>query len=110
MSSPVSEALLSVAWIDTCPVMKETEDGFKIAEEDLRLRGAGEILGTKQSGMLEFKMADINIHSNLLTTARNDARLMIKQDPHLKSERGIALRTLLYLFEQDAVFKNLRSG
>jgi len=91
-------------------IMRETEDGFVIAEEDFKLRGAGELLGTRQSGLPEFRMADLEAHQNLLTTATNDAKLILETDPDLKTPRGEALRTLLYLFERDAAIKYLRSG
>jgi len=91
-------------------IMRETEDGFVIAEEDLKLRGAGELLGTRQSGLPEFRMADLEAHQNLLTTASNDAKVILETDPDLKTPRGQALRTLLYLFERDAAIKFLRSG
>lgn len=91
-------------------IMRETEDGFRIAEEDLRLRGGGEILGTRQSGLPEFRLADLASHSDLLATARDDAKLVLNKDPDLVSERGKALRALLYLFERDAAVLNLRSG
>jgi ATP-dependent DNA helicase RecG len=91
-------------------IMKNTEDGFLIAEEDLRLRGAGEVLGTRQSGMPEFRLADLAVHGELLAAARDDARLILDRDPELQSERGKALRVLLYLFERDQAVKYLRSG
>jgi ATP-dependent DNA helicase RecG len=91
-------------------VLRETDDGFRIAEEDLRLRGAGELLGTRQSGMPEFHLADLAAHGNLLAAARDDARLILERDPELSSPRGEALRTLLYLFERDAGIRALRSG
>jgi ATP-dependent DNA helicase RecG len=90
--------------------LRETDDGFKIAEEDLRLRGAGELLGTRQSGLPEFKLADIAVHGELLAAARDDAKLILERDPALASPRGEALRTLLYLFEQDALVATIRSG
>lgn len=91
-------------------ILRETEDGFLIAEEDLRLRGAGELLGTKQSGLPGFRLADLAVHAELLAAARDDARLITDRDPDLKSERGRALRVLLYLFERDAAVRYLRSG
>jgi ATP-dependent DNA helicase RecG len=91
-------------------IMRETDDGFRIAEEDLRLRGAGELLGTRQSGMPSFRLADLAIHGDLLAAARDDAKLVLARDPELTGKRGEALRTLLYLFERDAAVKFLRSG
>ncbi|MBI3675322.1 MAG: ATP-dependent DNA helicase RecG [Proteobacteria bacterium] len=90
--------------------LRETDDGFVIAEEDLRLRGAGELLGTRQSGMPEFKIADLAVHGELLSVARDDAKLVLSQDPDLKSRRGEALRVLLYLFERDEAVRYLRTG
>jgi ATP-dependent DNA helicase RecG len=99
---PVSEARLKI--------MRETEDGFRIAEEDLRLRGEGEVLGTRQSGTPGFRIARLEIHAGLLATARDDAELILRLDPELKSARGQALRVLLYLFERDAAFRLLDAG
>jgi len=90
--------------------LRETDDGFRIAEEDLRLRGAGELLGTRQSGLPEFRLADLALHEELLAAARDDATLILSRDPELTSPRGQALRVLLYLFERDAAVQNLRSG
>ncbi|MBT3306484.1 MAG: ATP-dependent DNA helicase RecG, partial [Alphaproteobacteria bacterium] len=91
-------------------IMRDTDDGFRIAEEDLKLRGAGELLGTRQSGLPEFRMADLSVHGDLLAAARDDAALILNRDADLESGRGQALRMLLYLFERDAAVKNLRSG
>lgn len=91
-------------------MMRETDDGFRIAEEDLRLRGAGEILGTRQSGLPDFRLADISAHEEFMLAARDDAKLILEKDPELTSERGQALRVLLYLFERDAAVGYLRSG
>jgi ATP-dependent DNA helicase RecG len=90
--------------------LRETDDGFVIAEEDLRLRGAGELLGTRQSGMPEFRIADLAVHGELLSAARDDAKLILSQDPDLRSQRGEALRILLYLFERDEAVRYLRTG
>ncbi len=91
-------------------IMRETEDGFRIAEEDLRLRGAGELLGTRQSGVPSFRLADVERHGELLAAAHDDARLILDRDPELESPRGRALRVLLYLFERDEAIRYLRSG
>jgi len=95
---------------DRLKIMRETEDGFLIAEEDLRLRGSGEILGTRQSGLPELKLVDYSEHSDLIELARDDARLIITRDPELKSERGEALKHLLYLFERDEGVRLMQSG
>ena len=91
-------------------IMRDTEDGFRIAEEDLRLRGEGDLLGTKQSGIPGFKVARIEVHGKLLTAARDDAALILARDPGLASPRGEALRHLLYLFERDEAIRLLRAG
>jgi ATP-dependent DNA helicase RecG len=90
--------------------MRETDDGFVIAEEDLRLRGSGELLGTRQSGMPLFRLADLAAHADLLAVARDDAQLVLTRDPELRSPRGEALRTLLYLFGRDEAVRYLRAG
>jgi len=91
-------------------MLRDTEDGFLIAEEDLRLRGAGEVPGTRQSGLREFRLADLSRDGHLLDMAHDDAALILARDPELKSERGQALRTLLYLFNRDAAVPLLRAG
>lgn len=91
-------------------IMRETEDGFRIAEEDLKLRGEGDVLGTRQSGLPGFKIARLEAHGELLAAARDDARLILTRDPDLVTPRGEALRTLLYLFERDEAAKLLRAG
>lgn len=91
-------------------VMRETEDGFRIAEEDLKLRGEGELLGTRQSGTPGFQVARLEFHSDLLQIARDDARAVIAKDPMLETERGKALRILLYLFGRDEAIRLLRAG
>ena len=90
--------------------MRETDDGFRIAEEDLRLRGGGEVLGTRQSGLPDFRLADLAAHGELLAAAHDDACLLLERDPELETARGQAVRTLLYLFERDAAVRYLRSG
>jgi ATP-dependent DNA helicase RecG len=91
-------------------LMRETNDGFRIAEEDLRLRGAGEILGTRQSGEAQFRLAGPEQISALAQTASDDARLLVDRDGGLEGERGRAARVLLYLFERDSAVALLRSG
>jgi ATP-dependent DNA helicase RecG len=91
-------------------IMRETEDGFRIAEEDLRLRGAGELLGTRQSGTPGFRVADLSCHGDLLAAARDDATLVMRDDPTLSSPRGQALRVLLHLFERQAAVRLLAAG
>jgi ATP-dependent DNA helicase RecG len=91
-------------------ILRETEDGFLIAEEDLRLRGAGEVLGTQQSGLPTLRLADLAFHEGLIAIAHDDARLVLEHDPHLETERGRALRVLLYLFRRDEAAQYLRAG
>ena len=91
-------------------ILRNSNDGFQIAEEDLKLRGAGELLGTKQSGLPNFKNVDFKSHLGLMLAARDDAKLILVRDPELTGERGKALRVLLYLFEKDSVIQTLRSG
>ncbi len=91
-------------------IMRESEDGFRIAEEDLRLRGEGEVLGTHQSGSPDWRIARPEIDGDLLAAARDDARLLIERDPQLETPRGQAIRTLLYLFERDVAIRLLRAG
>jgi ATP-dependent DNA helicase RecG len=91
-------------------IMRETEDGFRIAEEDLRLRGAGEVLGTRQAGLPIFRIADLAAHEELLAAARDDAALIVSRDPRLQSPRGGALRVLLYLFERDEAVRLVSAG
>lgn len=90
--------------------MRETEDGFLIAEVDLKLRGAGEMLGTAQSGLPLFRLADLSLHSDLLAVARDDAEMIMATDADLNTARGQALRHLLYLFERESAVRLLSSG
>jgi ATP-dependent DNA helicase RecG len=91
-------------------IMRETEDGFRIAEEDLRLRGEGDVLGTRQSGLPGFRVARVETHGPLLEIARKDAARILSGDPALTTPRGEALRHLLYLFERDEAIRLLRAG
>jgi ATP-dependent DNA helicase RecG len=90
--------------------MRRTQDGFEIAEEDLKLRGEGDVLGTRQSGMPGFRLAIPDLHGELLEVARANAKLALARDPTLATPRGEALRTLLYLFERDEAVRLLRAG
>lgn len=103
--SPLSEAGRA-----RLSVLRESEDGFLIAEEDLKLRGEGELLGTRQSGTPGFLIASLEAHGDLLEMARKDAAYVIDRDPELTSGRGQALRTLLYLFRRDEAIRFLRAG
>ena len=91
-------------------IMRETDDGFRIAEEDLRLRGEGDLLGTRQSGVPGFRVARLELHGQLLSAARDDAALTLARDPKLSSPRGEALRALLYLFARDEAIRLLGAG
>jgi ATP-dependent DNA helicase RecG len=91
-------------------LMRETQDGFRLAEEDLRLRGGGELLGTRQSGDTPFRVASLEQITRLLPLAHDDARLLIERDGGLTGERGEAARLLLYLFERDWGVQLLRGG
>jgi ATP-dependent DNA helicase RecG len=91
-------------------ILRETEDGFRIAEEDLRLRGAGDVLGVRQSGLPEFRMADVEAHADLMAAARDDARLLLAREPKLEGPRGEAARVLLWLMEADEAIRLLKVG
>ncbi len=90
--------------------LRETEDGFLIADEDFRLRGAGDFLGTKQSGLPGYRLADPEAHEDLLPMAQQDAILLLQRDPKLETPRGQAMRILLNLFEQRDAIQTLRAG
>lgn len=91
-------------------LMRETQDGFRLAEEDLRLRGGGELLGTRQSGDTPFRVASLEQITRLLPKAHDDARLLMERDGGLSGPRGEAARILLYLFERDWGVQLLRGG
>jgi ATP-dependent DNA helicase RecG len=90
--------------------MKETNNGFEIAEEDLKIRGAGEVLGRKQSGLPSFKIADLSFDSDLLEDARSNSLNIITKNPKLENNEGVNLKDLLYLFERDIALKTLMAG
>ena len=91
-------------------VIRETTDGFRIAEEDLKLRGEGDVLGTRQSGLPGYRIARSDVHAQLITQARDEALRIMKDNPKLKGARGEALRCLLYLFERDEALPLIGAG
>ena len=91
-------------------ILKQTQNGFEIAEKDLKLRGAGELIGTKQYGSEDFKFFNYEYHYQLAQTAMDEAKALIKIDPMLKSPRGIKLKILLKLFKKDAASNLLSAG
>lgn len=91
-------------------VIRETTDGFRIAEEDLKLRGEGDVLGTRQSGLPGYRIARSDVHAQLITQARDEALRILKNNPKLTGERGEALRCLLYLFERDEALPLIGAG
>ena len=90
--------------------MRQTNDGFLIAEEDLKLRGPGEVLGQRQSGLSQFKLADLSAHADLIAIARRQAQKIAREHPHLAGAEAEAYRLLLSLFEKDNAVKFLASG
>jgi ATP-dependent DNA helicase RecG len=91
-------------------ILRETEDGFRIAEEDLAMRGAGDVIGTAQSGLPRFRIADLERQAPLMQMAQSDARKLLHDDPGLTSPRGEAARTLLWLMEQDKAIRLISVG
>lgn len=91
-------------------VIRDTEDGFRIAEEDLAMRGAGDLIGTAQSGLPRFRMADMERQAGLMAVAQTDARKLLNDDPDLTSPRGKAARLLLWLLDQDRAIKLISVG
>ena len=100
--SPTAEARLSI--------MRETEDGFRSAEEELRLRGAGDVLGLAQAGRPRCRIADLERQAGLMATAQRDARAVLEQDPKLTTPRGQAIRVALHLHEADRAIRLLSVG
>lgn len=95
---------------DRLAIMRETNDGFRIAEEDLRIRGAGDVLGIAQSGLPRFRIADPESQAGLMAVARSDARALLELDPKLETPRGKAARVLLYLMDRDQAFRMISVG
>lgn len=91
-------------------VIRETTDGFRIAEEDLKLRGEGDVLGTRQSGLPGYRIARSEVHAQLIAQARDEALSILKEDPNLHGPRGEALRCLLYLYERDEALPLIGAG
>ncbi|MEL7027238.1 MAG: ATP-dependent DNA helicase RecG, partial [Pseudomonadota bacterium] len=91
-------------------ILRETEDGFRIAEEDLSIRGAGDVIGTVQSGLPRFRVADLERQAGLMAVAQKDARRLLDADPDLSGDRGTAARTLLWLMEQDKAIALIKAG
>ena len=91
-------------------IMRETEDGFRISEEDLSMRGAGDVIGTAQSGLPRFRIADLERHAGLMALAQSDARTLLTIDPALQGERGRSARVLLWLMEQDRAIRLISVG
>jgi ATP-dependent DNA helicase RecG len=91
-------------------VLRETEDGFVIAETDLQMRGTGDLIGTAQSGVPRFRVADLERQAGLMAIAQSDARRLLVEDPELKSPRGQAARMLLWLMRQDEAIRLITVG
>ena len=91
-------------------LLRETEDGFRIAEEDLKMRGAGDVIGTAQSGLPKFKVADLETQTGLMAMAHQDARMLLQSDPNLTSPRGKSARNLLWLMEKDISIRLISVG
>ena len=91
-------------------ILRETEDGFRISEEDLAMRGAGDVIGTAQSGLPRFRIADLERQGALMALARKDAQAFLERDPGMESDRGRAVRLLLWLMEQDRAIRLVTAG
>jgi ATP-dependent DNA helicase RecG len=91
-------------------VLRETDDGFRIAEEDLAMRGAGDLIGTAQSGLPRFRIADLERQAGLMALAQSDARALLEADPALSGARGTAARVLLWLLDQDRAIRLITVG
>ena len=104
------QAPLSKSGYKRLTILRETEDGFRIAETDLKMRGAGDLIGTAQSGLPRFRVADIEAQPDLMAIAQSDARKLLADDPKLETPRGLAARTLLWLTEQDQAIQLITVG
>lgn len=104
------QAPLSESAARRLKVIRETEDGFKISEEDLAMRGAGDLIGTAQSGFPRFRVADLEAQAGLMAIAQSDARALLTLDPDLTSPRGMAARMLLWLLDQDRAIRLIAVG
>jgi ATP-dependent DNA helicase RecG len=104
------QAPLSEAGERRLKVLRETEDGFRISEEDMAMRGAGDLIGTAQSGLPKFRVADMERQAALMAVAQSDARRLLADDPGLTSPRGQAARILLWLLDQDRAIRLLSVG
>ena len=91
-------------------ILRDTEDGFRIAEEDLAIRGAGDLIGTAQSGLPRFRIADLERQAALMAVAQSDARRLLADDPGLETDRGRAARNLLWLLDQDRAIRLISVG
>jgi ATP-dependent DNA helicase RecG len=101
---------LSETGLKRLEILRETEDGFRISEEDLAMRGAVDVIGTAQSGVPRFRIADLERQSALMQIAQTDARKLLSDDPKLETTRGKAARTALWLMEQDKAIRLISVG